>query len=398
MDIFSPINELGKEGWQSLRTLVLSCQRTVLWAPSALYLNSLRNIDPLLPSPEEILWYIRQGHIQYRAREWWIRNTNRRKKHAWPLATWQEDFDGAISDIWKADQRANNTGVSARVVIIGPERGWEWADEQIDGGLVDHKKIYSIIQTNRVLTGYKEKIQQGLSSLDATRLLLRDIKNQADSFLLSGANRNFGMHQDRYLLRLFNNTVKSTGIKVIPTQKGKSELELLVPIISEVINKLDKAGKPVKNQEEAFDRIQRLLEEESTQFREWVTSADKIVQNYEREDITDELINQVVETIKKGVPKHTYIDYIFPQSPIDKITTVLSLIIGAASIISGGPLAPVGIVPLALKPFSGTLKWLGLINDDYEGPYWPFYLAEGKRNVGRRRREKLLSNIQRTSS
>jgi hypothetical protein len=45
MEVFTHINELSQDGWESLRTLVLTAPRVILWCPSASYLSECRQDD-----------------------------------------------------------------------------------------------------------------------------------------------------------------------------------------------------------------------------------------------------------------------------------------------------------------------------------------------------------------
>jgi len=62
MELFTHINEMGSEGWESLRTIVLICSRAVLWAPSASRMALYRHRNRLLPTPSEVLWYVEKEH------------------------------------------------------------------------------------------------------------------------------------------------------------------------------------------------------------------------------------------------------------------------------------------------------------------------------------------------
>src|SRR5512146_1415322 len=61
---FCHINELAAQGYASLRALVLVSNRVSIWGPSASYLEHLRRYHPLLPTPEELLYYVRNSNVQ----------------------------------------------------------------------------------------------------------------------------------------------------------------------------------------------------------------------------------------------------------------------------------------------------------------------------------------------
>ena len=86
MNVFCHINELRDGGWRAVRTMLLSCEKLILWSPSAAYLAELRKRDKTLPTNEELLGYIRSGKIQILAREWWLTNDQTRRRHKWEYA------------------------------------------------------------------------------------------------------------------------------------------------------------------------------------------------------------------------------------------------------------------------------------------------------------------------
>jgi hypothetical protein len=139
MEVFCHINEIKELGWASLRTLVLACPKVVLWAPSAFELESLRKQNPMLPDKNEVLWYVKNHHIQIMARDCWINNREERRKHEWPGAAWVEEFDGALLEMWKEDQRQGIAPDRGRVRSEPPARGHEWAKKCIQSGRIDYK-------------------------------------------------------------------------------------------------------------------------------------------------------------------------------------------------------------------------------------------------------------------
>jgi len=392
MEIFCTINELGEVGWQCIRTLVIMCPKVVLWAPSANYLEYWRKGNPLLPSSDELLWYIQKGFVQYRAREWWLRNYDRRKKHRWPFAKWMESFDQAILDIWREDQRKGMTGaLSARVVVASPETGLDWAKEQIALGHVDYKTMLSKIDNDTLLKGYQEKVARARSKKDAAISLLRDAKNDGQAFSESGTNRMLGMPVERQLFSIFSSVVKdipfNRNIKLADRNP-----ESVVSSINNLMELLNQAGKPAQSQEEAFERMKKILADgdELNDIREWVEQADYLARGTLPEDLTDALFNQIIESLKKGAEKHTLAEYIVPTKNVDRISWLCGLIALMGSIKTPDPWLPIGLVPLLIPTFKGVLQWLGLVKDDYRGPNWPLYVAEGVDNPGRKRRERLI--------
>src|SRR6266478_7594838 len=131
METFCHINELGAHGWDSLRTLVLASGRVSIWAPSALYLKHLRAEQPMLPTPDELLWYVRNGHVQILARKDWLSNPEARNASRWPFAKWAGEFDEEILGLWQDDLNKGLTSTAAHVRAMPAEGGRAWAYQQI---------------------------------------------------------------------------------------------------------------------------------------------------------------------------------------------------------------------------------------------------------------------------
>lgn len=395
MKIFSHINELGKEGWESLRTLVLACPKVAIWSPSASYLESFRKINPLLPTKEELLWYIREGYIQYRARKWWIFNEERRKEHGWEFARWVEPFDEEILQIWKDDQHNGVTGAFARVVAVDEEVGLNWAREQIYGKNIDLKTLVKKIQKNTLLVGYREKALRFSNIEEMAISILRDARNHADVFGNSGADRNLGMPADRYLVNVFVNAVKD--LKYIPKYSIRKppQPRILIEMINYVLNILGKSGKSVRSQDEAFERTRILLHSPRNieLFRDWVATVDSLAQTVDKEILREELIDNLIKSIDQGVIKKGFLDYLNLKGEMQTLVFMSNILINVYGLYTGSNLAPLGLVLFSIPQIMGLLQWLGWISDNYYSINWPFYIAEGKQNVGRIRREIVLLEL-----
>jgi len=398
MDIFCHINELGKEGWESLRTLVLACNKVILWAPSASYLESFREINPLIPSADELLWYVRNGNIQVRAREWWIQNGKQRQEHGWQHARkWIEGFDEEILDIWKQNQREGKVGAaSAQVISLGAEGGWDWAREQVEARNIDYELLVNRIKKKSMLVGYLEKADRAMTPKEAAVTMLRDAKNHGEGFGQSGADRNFGVPKDRILVKILSNAAKEIAAPIYHMPKKKAEAKELIPIINSIIETLEKRGKAARYHEEAFERTQKILADsaEIKRFRDFVTTADYITAMYKPKFVRGEVAQEVSKELMKGARNQSLLDYLKPKGKTDIAALVVSLLLAVGGGMTGGVLAaPIGLAPEIIVKSRAFLQWLGWISDDYDGIRWPLYIAYGTNNVNRRKRESLLNEL-----
>src|SRR5882672_3185054 len=117
VDVFTHINELRIEGWQVYRSLVLMCPRVVLWSPSFAFLDSIQGTAGV-PTSEEVLQHIEQGHVQVMARPWWLENGTERKTHRWDHARRWTDADEQLRAYWRDDEQRARTIADARVRVM----------------------------------------------------------------------------------------------------------------------------------------------------------------------------------------------------------------------------------------------------------------------------------------
>ncbi|HEY4611405.1 MAG TPA: hypothetical protein VII11_00300 [Bacteroidota bacterium] len=397
MDIFCHINDLGRSGYNSLRTLVIAFDHVVLWSPSERYLQKLCESDPLLPAPEELLWYCEQGHVKIMGRDWWLTNEEPRKKHPWRYAKWSDSFDGRILEFLREDRLAGRSGSNARVIQMGPEDGDRWAEEQLRLGHVNAREINLATEKNRTLAAYRRRFQQARQKTNPAQFLLRVARNHGVAIAASGADRNFGTPTDKVLFQTLTNAAFENVNHVFKLQSTKVSGERLAEALDAVISKIQTAGKAARSKEEAFDRVTAILSDknELEDIRKWVNTADLLAAQIGEIHVEGILSENLVKTIAQGALRKTLSDYILPGSTADKVATISSLILGGVGMTLGSPLAPIGLGILALTRGINLLKWASVIPDDYTGPNWPFYLAEGDRAVTRIKRENLLRVLQR---
>jgi len=398
MEIFSHINELRVRGWERLRTLVLASEKVVLWAPAISLLDDLRQKDPLLPTGQELLWYVRNGHVRILARDWWIENGPKRQKHQWkPARKWMEDFDGAIFDIWKEDQRAGRTGLTARVVSLPDGTGVEWAEELVRKGEVDHESLLDMVKTNSALVppAYLDRLRKAPSARQAAVILLGSARNHSEAFQLSGADRDLGSVADAGILRIVGEGLVLSNARPRSIVEAPGDPEKLTLALQGVIHRLSQATKPLQSQEEAFSRVQLLLGNrvELQNLREWVLTADLMAATYRQEFFEEELAESLAKAVENGVKRKALWDYLAPQSPLQRIAAVGGLVVMTVALKIGSPLAPISLSIFALRPVEGLLQQIGLISETYTGPRWPLWVAGEGNRVLRRRKEAIIRSL-----
>lgn len=205
MKVFAHINELGGDGWASLRSMVLVCPKVIIWGPSANELRRRRRPRKMLPTPAELLWYIGEGHMQILAREWWIKEPMERAAHVplWKGNTWTEEFDSPVLQMWDEDEKAKKDELSARVRIAPKETGSTWAIQEIERRNIDCEDFMEKLPRKAFPEGNLEKVA-GLAPKDAVKSLLKDGRNHGLAFQYSKAHRNLGSPADDHVLSLIH--------------------------------------------------------------------------------------------------------------------------------------------------------------------------------------------------
>lgn len=391
MQIFSHINELRLDGWTGLRTCVLAFEKTILWAPSASLLLKYSDENSLLVSPEELIWYIKKGHIQIMARDWWLENGEERRNHSFEGARWIEDFDGQLLDWWKEDQREGRSKNTSRVIAFKKATGREWAVDQISSGNIDVDSIVS--GAEKSLPVYKERIEKISDKKGKAISLLENARNHGQAFGWSRADRNLGSPEDAELLKILTKAAHDSGSFTKSVYPYDDDVSNLFSGISELLEKIQRSEKPSESREESFDRTKMLLndEKELTWFRDFVVGSERIATMVDPDRIEDEISAILRKDIKRGTRQTELRDILLPKGLIEFSAPVFSLVMAAISYATGTPDLPITLIPIAIPPVGKFLQRVGLLKEDYHGPKWPFYLAEGSGDVKRKRRENMLA-------
>lgn len=393
MEIFCHINELSIDGYANLRTLILTCPKVVIWAPSASLLDSISSQDPSLPSKNELLWYIRNGHLQVMARDWWLLNGEERQKHPWEFAHWVDGFDDEIREMWLQDRRQEK-GSSARVRDMPAATGQAWAKSEIKRKKLNSEDLLNMLHQSDLQLDYVRRGLDEPNPKDGAAYVLGAVKNHADAFRASGATRNFGTPANVQLLKIFAKTAglaaprKSQLAQKLPYDAGQ-----IVGVVEGVVDKITKKIKEPTSKQEIFERAKMLLEDqdEISRIRQWSKMTDTLLATKPLPYLQAELTSELASQIKRGAFRNTFRDFLLPKTWSEWGIFLASLTLASAGTALGSKLAPISVVLWIAK---SSLQWVGYIPDDYAGPRWPFYLAEGSRNPKRKSRERLIRVLQ----
>jgi hypothetical protein len=79
------------------------------------------------------------------------------------------------------------------------------------------------------------------------------------------------------------------------------------------------------------------------------------------------------------------LDYFKPHSVGDWVRIGSELILASVH--------HIGAISLLIEPGVGIFKWFGWLGEDFHGPRWPFYVAEGENSVRRKARQAIIRSL-----
>jgi|GEM_PF-3384688 len=387
MEMFCHINELRAGGYANLRTLVLSCASVKLWAPSATYMQELRKKDPLLPTPDELLAYVKGRHVQIMAREPWILGQKEREEHhkrktAWHHAwSWDDSFDGSLRQLYIEDMREGRS-TTARIRKVRPEDGWQWAQKQLSSGSIEVSAVLECARKSSQLPAFLEKAGEQATDYEAAQSLLRDARNHGVAFAESGADRNLGTPGDGALLRAFSEPFQATGPPRDRAKPVDRDPAVLVQALEGVFERLANCKGPVTSQEEAFERTMKILSDppELARLRNWVHTADALAATTPDALLEQMLSADLVERVGPAAVRPLLLDLLMGKTSVEKALTLLSLVILVIHVSEGLPHPEMTAAPIALRLLHGVLQVFGYVPADTKIDRWLLYLAGIKGN------------------
>jgi len=394
MELFCHINELGTLAWPSVRALILACNRLSIWAPSGRMLKRFRASNALLPTTDEILWYVEQGHLHVLAREWWFDDRERRNGHRWEDARWLDGFDDRLREVWLADKGAGRTGATARVRVVEDEDGDSWAQERLDNGKIDPGRFVSEVLLLDAPAAWKNKLRDAASDTERALTMLRDMRNHARAFEWSGADRFYVTPADVWGIEQL--------LKLSPTSSDRAKtqapaVERFVAAIQGLVARIVNSEEPISSATGCWDRMKSLLAEkdELDRFRQFTSVSDQFSSGLSAETIEADMAQRIIREIEDGRARKRLLDYVAPTTALEAVFDLASLGCLAAGCFARNPVAYIGLSAFAARRAIPAFEWLGVLRERHHGPSWPYYLAEGEKSVRRQRRQQLEDALRR---
>jgi len=358
MKAFSHITELGGDGYGVLPAVLLLADRTVLWTPSRADIDNAYKNGKSFLRHEDILEFLSDGYVQIMGRKKWLTDPESRKGHQWKDPSWDINFDGKICDIAIQDKGFN--AAEQRVLLVEPERGYTWADQQLkQRSEISRKRkefLVARIRNRNLPPGILRKIDKLESQEEKLRIALRDIRNHCDAFKLSKSD---------------------------VTIDGPLWAECLEFVLGNELKKESRFGNVVPSKDHFYAFLDLLLSIASIKNAEHLK---KLLCNSKRVQIREEFSKILADDLPVSAllsgefsqfKEPGILKSIVPNSLIDKGITLS----GVAVAIAGLQLAflPLLGLVIAVSPIAKELavKYSVLPIKGYKGPMFPFMLAYG---------------------
>jgi hypothetical protein len=220
---FCHISDYGRDGFRNLHRMVAASSPLVVWAPSGLELDDRYERDECSLNSRQFLNLVNDGHIQVVGRRWWL--TEPRERNAQPRqeAHWKEGFDDVLLAMYEEDTRLG-APQRARVRIMPPESGYDFADEQLGpiNERIRNRRLYNrvlqLYRDNKVPVGTAEKATRKAAEIThrntkkaerqkkrvLVREILRDARNHVDAVRMSEAHVPFWSIDDGQFIGLLD--------------------------------------------------------------------------------------------------------------------------------------------------------------------------------------------------
>jgi hypothetical protein len=374
---FCHISEYGRQGYQSLHSLIALSQPLNLWAPSSVLVRHASRIPA-----RHFVRYVEQGFIRVQAREPWLTDRAHRDGHRWEGACWDHEIDGALLSILRNDERLPES--ERRVLAAPPERGEELAAERLasDPGQVEYwyRAYRSAHVARRIPEGTLEaarRCAQG-GPVDVAKLILGVAYNHGAAFELSGAEAPLLLSQaDRRFVRLITRapTADAAAVRAATAPSRDLAAELAVQLL-DVLRLLDVHAGP-------RDLDTFLRGRGRQELVRWIGDMCERYRHHPRR----ELDGLVIRELRRAVGRARF------RSPVSELRErPMAAAVGSIALAAGAVdfvLAPgdaMGIAGLAAGAYqlgSGLARQMGWAPTPFDGPQWPFlysYSSKAKRS------------------
>ncbi len=173
---FCHINEFtkatGATGLANLRQMIAFCEPLALWSPS---LNWMEHNNCQV-EPEELLYYIKTGHVRVFGRENWLTDENYRNNHPWKEGAPWSGYDQQLLDFYNEDLKKKPE--ERRVCAAPNAQGSAYAGKEMAN---QHSKAVvaakELIENNRIPGDWGVRIKEKMSLDDKVKEVLRHAHN-----------------------------------------------------------------------------------------------------------------------------------------------------------------------------------------------------------------------------
>jgi hypothetical protein len=390
VEIFASLDEVGLEGWRSLRALVLACRRVILWAPSLSRLEALRNYDRSLPSAEEVVAWVRSGRIQILARDSWMDGESRDggKRAAGAIG---EAYD-RIGEMLRQDVREGRVGLSARVRRAPAAKDLAWAFNEFWHSDVNLTRLHREALAH--LPGYVENAARLGDHRLASIELLRDLRNRGEAFLFSGADRELEAPKHRIALGLVLASTaapRGEGERTAPPPVNANALALAILTAVADARRRDAAWKAWSAGERESARGLVLGPDGIAALRTWIAGCDAWVERgfgNPLSEMADWLFRSLIAELPGGPPAE-----VAAMTSLQKVAFIGSVGMGLAAHAEGETRAPLSMGQLPVAGVSAMLRRLSQLPDGFAGVRWPYYVAEDPESPFRATREAVVATL-----
>lgn len=396
---FFHINEYGLDGWRLLPGLIAFSEEVTIWSPSGRMLKRAFDSGATSLSPRDILKAIEAGSVRVVTRENWIDGKSWRSADLQPDEyegrLWQDYFD---DELLRLARESTHTGKS-NVIIVPPEDGYAWADEQIASQSPSYSAAKDLAFTRAVPLGTYERVGRAgylPAEIDkACRIILRDSKNHSDAKRAVGANISVDMSDEPLwnfnLLADDTPTPLGKARRAFSEERVRSVLQLLLELTNQhTIETLSELSKSEKIREEIYDLV------------------------CSEEDLRFQLRKEIENGFKSDHSLSEKLGF-EPGHPWLAVAALLTGFIGVwdavktmkrvnhkgmdrrelLRLIGGATVSSVGFYSSAVAPATYLARQLDVLpaGIDYSGPVFPFLPALGKDSPTRRQIEQMLEKL-----
>jgi len=298
------------------------------------------------------------------ARKEWLFDPDCASRQRIQHGLWHAEFDSAIRQMAEDDQ--SRAVEEKRVLVAKPERGWDWAREQIDGKTRAFQLARIHYAKRRLPPGLLDKADKKAGTeIDKVGVVLRDVRNHEDA--LAAARAAFPVEPS-----IYGYAIPAISQRPAPKRDRRAKEEFTPEGISNAI------------------RVAHSLS------RSRLRTADEIMKMLGRPDVKEMRVElkrlmaapnageKLLNEIERGNQAISWAEALAPKSTYHLVQSLSGLAVVMASLVSGLIASDPSAVPRGTRDLS---LWLwdnseGLLQKlsfrpapNYTGPRLPFFVA-----------------------